>query len=106
MDTDGNGGKREIYQETTYIQEVKQENKLFLNLFCNKLCYLGTIFTPDLSDTADISNRLNKANSALGQLRSFIFFLKYVSLLFKQTFYILCVVNTLLWGGENWVLHA
>ena len=36
--------------------------------FCTKFKYLGSIFTPDLTDFADINNRIQKASFALGKL--------------------------------------
>ena len=67
----------------------------FIIHFCSKF----------LSDSADITNRLNKANSAFSQLQPLIFSLNYVPFFHKRAFYISCVVNILLWGCENWSLH-
>ena len=73
--------------------------------FCTKFKYLGSIFTPDLTDFADINNRIQKASFAFGTLRPLIFAPRFIPLKLKRALYISCVLNILLWGAENWALH-
>ena len=73
--------------------------------FCQKFVYLGSVFTPDLSDDLNIQNRLNKANSAFGSMRPLIFSSPYLPVHLKASLYKSIVVNLLLWGCENWALR-
>ena len=73
--------------------------------FCPKFTYLGSIFTPDLDDTEDIQNRLNKANSDFCLMRAFVFTKPYIPLPLKRALYTSLVVNLLLWVCENWALQ-
>ena len=73
--------------------------------FCTKFKYLGSIFTPDLTEFYNLSNRIQKAYYTFDKLRPLTFSPHFIPLKLKYTLYISCILNILLWGAKNWALH-
>ena len=54
--------------------------------FSTHFTYLGSIISSDLSDNADVNNRITKSIKAFGSLRSLIFCNPYIPLKLKNTY--------------------
>ena len=70
-------------------------------LFTSELKYLGSLITFQLTDSADIRARIQKANKAMGAL-AFIWKSPEIDLHTKCLLYKAIPLNLLVWGAENW----
>jgi hypothetical protein len=73
--------------------------------FNRRFMYLGSIITDDLKDSAEIHTRIGKGNGILHGLNN-LWRSKGLSVKTKKQFYIVTVVNIVLWGCESLTLQA
>ena len=67
-----------------------------------QFCYLGCIFTSDLSDKTEILTRLRNASNQIGAMANF--FRSTADISTKLQIFMAVPVNTALYGCESWAL--
>jgi len=70
--------------------------------FATHFCYLGCIFTSDLSDKTEILTRLRNASNQIGAMANF--FRSTADISTKLQIFMAVPVNTALYGCESWAL--
>jgi hypothetical protein len=103
--------KTEAIHFPTYKQEVSAaatedieiDDDGFMS-FCIKFKYLGTFFVPNLSDMADITQRISQARQLFGSMNKQLLGNKRLSMDIRKRLYQAMVVNIALWGCESWAL--
>lgn len=73
--------------------------------FTDKIVYLGSVITSNLSCNGDVENRIAKATKAFGALRP-VLSRKHLSSQIKGRIYMCLVLSILLYGSECWCLTA
>ena len=71
--------------------------------YCNKFKYLGTIFTPSLTDDLDIQRRITQACGAFATMKRVLCNRNIPAKLGIQL-YDATVINIFPWGCESWAL--
>jgi hypothetical protein len=73
--------------------------------FCTWFKYLGTFFVPELSDMADITQRISQARRLFNSMNRQVFSNKKIRIDICRRLYEAIVVNIALWGCESWALE-
>ena len=83
-------------------QDIKLDNNHFFS-FTNKFKYLGTYFTPKLTENEDISRRISSATRAFAKMKNVLTDTT-IDIKIRLRIYDATVINILLWGCESWAL--
>jgi hypothetical protein len=87
------------YQHST-VENTKEielgEDRFFA--YCTKFKYLGTTFTPELSNSNDVQLRIDQVSKAFYAMNKNIFRRKDISSNLRLRTYNAIIVNLLLWG--------
>ena len=85
------------------FSNVQLSDDTFLPIV-EEFCYLGTMFTRDCGDTADVTRRITKASNAFGAIRTEVFSNRNVSFAAKKQVHEALILSILLYGAESWSL--
>ena len=92
-------GKSQQHGDTS---DIKISDSEYFS-FCQKFKYLGSYFEPSLDDTADITNRIQKASAAFAAMKR-VLRNDQISCPLRLKAYETTVLNILLFGCESWAL--
>jgi hypothetical protein len=85
------------------MEDIEIDEDRFMS-FCLKFKYLGTFFTPELNDTADIIERISQARKLFNSMNQQVLSNRKIPMHIRRRLYQAIVANIALWGSESWAL--